>query len=168
MNGPIKKEEFQKSAEEVALLLLDSVLVRKREGKEERLQVREVEIYEGFRDKASHAYRGKTERSKVMFEEGGVFYVYLVYGMYYMLNVVVDREDYPSAILIRTAGEYDGPGKLTRALGIDFSLNKRKIGKESDLWFERNKKEGKIERTPRVGIRCAKKWRDAPLRFIKR
>lgn len=168
MSDILEKEFFLQPAERVALGLLESDIVRKVDGKEIRLPVNEVEVYEGFEDKASHASRGKTERNKVMFEEGGIFYVYLVYGMHFMLNVVTGEKDYPAAILIRGAGEFDGPGKLTKALQIDMSLNGCSVDKKSGLWFEKRDvdKSAVVERLPRIGVDYAGEWAEKPYRFV--
>ena len=65
--------------------------------------ITEVEAYDGFNDKASHASAGKTKRNKIMFGEAGKWYVYFTYGMHWMLNIVVGPKNYPAAILIRSA-----------------------------------------------------------------
>ena len=91
--------------------LLGKYLVRKIGNKEIALKINEIEAYDGFEDKASHAHKGKTERNKVMFGEAGNWYIYLVYGMHNMLNIVTGKKDYPAAILIRGAGDISGPGQ---------------------------------------------------------
>src|SRR3989344_2790942 len=112
---------FQRSALEVAPDLLGKYLVLGNK----RLMITEVEAYDGHDDKASHASRGKTKRNEVMFEKGGVWYVYLCYGMYWMLNIVTGDKDYPSAVLIRACRVesdselYAGPGKLTKYFKIN-------------------------------------------------
>ncbi len=163
----MNKDFFKKDSREVAFALLESNIVREVGNEMFSLEVNEVEIYEGFKDKASHAYKGKRGRNKVMFEEGGVLYVYLVYGIHSILNVVTDKKDYPAAVLIRGAGKFSGPGRLTKALGISTLLNRKEVGKESGLWFERNRRAGKIRMVPRVGIHYAEEWKEASLRFIK-
>ncbi len=168
MSKILSQKIFHQEARKVSLELLKSSIVRTINGKKIKLEIDEVEIYEGFKDKASHASRGKTKRNELMFIKGGIFYIYLVYGMHYMLNVVVDRKDYPAAILIRKAGEFDGPGKLTKALKIDLSLNSKKIKKENGLWFEKSEKKIKIKKLPRIGVNYAGEfWKNAPLRFLK-
>lgn len=87
----------------VARNLLGKVLVRRYRGKTSAYVITEVEAYDGPQDKASHAYRGKTARNAPMFGEAGCWYVYFVYGMYWMLNIVTGPKKYPAAILIRGA-----------------------------------------------------------------
>jgi len=101
MNKILKEEFFKKPALEVSENLLGKILVRKIGQKKLAVKITELEIYDGFEDKASHASRGETERNEIMFEEGGYFYIYLVYGMHWMINIVVGKKDRPSAILLR-------------------------------------------------------------------
>lgn len=131
--------------------------------------ITEVEAYDGPEDKACHGRFGPTERTAPMFGPPGYWYAYLVYGMYWMLNIVTDKEGYPSAVLIRSAGEWSGPGKITRSLGIDGSLSGRKIEKKSGLWVEDRGtavSESQIKRMPRIGIEYAEEWKDVPYRYV--
>lgn len=164
----IERSVFQKGAEEVALCLLQSKIKRRLGNETISLEIKEVEIYEGFADEASHAFCGKTKRNEVMFEKGGIFYVYFVYGIHYMLNIVTGEKDFPAAILLGGAGEFDGPAKLTKALKVDSAFNKKEIGKKQGLWFEKERKGCKIEKLPRIGIGYAGSfWKKKPLRYIK-
>ncbi len=159
MRKVISQKFFQRSAFQVAKELLGKYLVRKKGKKEQAMLITEVEVYDGFKDQASHAFRGKTERTSIMFGKGGYFYVYLIYGMYEMLNIVTGKEGYPSAILIR-GGMIEnkvlhGPGVLTKALHINRALNGKKAEKKSGLWIEDRGiviKKSKIKRTPRIGV----------------
>ncbi len=149
---------FNRPTLQVAKELLGKYLIRKIDGKETSLLITEVEAYDGFKDKASHASRGKTLRNEVMFGSAGYFYVYFTYGVHWMLNVVTGEKGYPAAVLIRSAGEISGPARLTKFLKIDKSLNGKKAGRENGLWFEDRKVEAKpqqIIRTPRVGVEYA-------------
>jgi len=162
-------ELFRKSTLTVARELLGKELVRRTEGGELRGIIHEVEAYVGPQDLACHASKGLTERTKVMFGPTGHWYVYLIYGMYWMLNLVTEREGFPSAILIRGAGEWDGPGKLTRAMGITGELNGKLADSSSGLWIEDHGiavPSGKIERTPRIGVDYAGEWAKRPYRFV--
>ena len=98
--------------------------------------ITEVEAYDGERDRACHARRGRTARNAVMYEPGGVWYVYLCYGVHEMLNLVTGPPDYPAAVLIRGIEGAPGPGRLTKALGIDRRLNGAVCAPESGLWIE--------------------------------
>lgn len=169
MRKILSKNFFEKDTLEVAENLLGKYLVRKIGYKETALKINEVEAYDGFEDKASHAHKGKTERNKVMFGEAGNWYVYLVYGMHNMLNIVTGKKHYPAAILIRGAGEISGPGKLTKFLKIDKKLNDKKSSVKTGLWLEdrgeaADKK--KIKRTARIGVDYAGSiWAKKDYRF---
>jgi DNA-3-methyladenine glycosylase len=154
----------------LARWLLGKVLVRSRRGCETAVLITEVEAYDGPRDRASHAHadRGRTPRNAVMFGPGGYWYVYLCYGMHEMLNLVTGPRDYPAAILIRGVAGVVGPGRVTRALGIDRKLNATVAARASGLWIEdRGVRVPRrlIHATPRIGVDYAgpawagKKWR---------
>ena len=143
-------------------------MVRKFRGREVSAMITETEAYDGSEDRASHASKGKTARTEIMFGHPGVFYIYLVYGMYYMLNIVTREHSHPAAVLIRSIQHYNGPGKLTKFLNIDKDLNALPAKKSSGLWFEdRGVKipPRSIKKTRRIGIDyaepiwVAKKWR---------
>ena len=154
----------------LARWLLGKVLVRARRGRETAVLITEVEAYDGPRDRASHAHadRGRTPRNAVMFRPGGRWYVYLCYGVHEMLNLVTGPRDYPAAILIRGVEGVIGPGRVTRALGIDRKLNATAAAPTSGLWIEdRGVRVPRrlIHATPRIGVDYAgpvwagKKWR---------
>ena len=167
-----------KNTVKIAKSLLGKFLVRKydaptrkRSGQKSLNQaflITEVEAYDGFQDRASHAYRGKTERNKIMFGPAGYWYVYFTYGMHWMLNIVTGSKDYPAAILIRGVNGISGPARLTKALHIDKNLNGKIADKKSGLWLEDRGikiKPSQIKSAPRVGVNYAgpiwskKKWR---------
>jgi len=171
--APLPLEFFQRDAETVARELLGQYLARQQpEGPPLYLPVTEVEVYAGFADRASHARRGRTPRSQVMFAAGGCFYVYLCYGIHWLLNAIAGPEDFPAAILLRGAGEISGPGRLTKRLRIDKSFNAQLAIPETGLWFARSElevAEGEVARLPRVGIDFAgPEWAQKPLRFLWR
>lgn len=104
-----------------------------------------------------------------MFCEAGTIYVYFTYGMHWMLNIVTEEEDFPSAVLIRGTENVSGPARLTKALKIDKKLNGLKLGRKSGLWVEEGelRPNDKIIRTPRIGVAYAKAgWADKPYRFV--
>ena len=125
----------------------------------------EVEAYVGPHDLACHASKGRTLRTQVLFGPPGISYVYMIYGMYYCLNVVTEETEFPAAVLIRAVeveGQLiDGPGRLCRAFSIDRSLNCIDMTARRHLWFEdRGTKipRGKIGAFPRIGVSYAGKW----------
>jgi DNA-3-methyladenine glycosylase len=165
----LEPEFFDRSALKVGRELIGKFLVRNLGRREIAAPINEVEIYAGFQDRASHAFRGKTWRNEVMWGDAGYFYVYFVYGMHWMLNVVVGRKNYPAAILIRGAGDWVGPAKITKALEIDKRFNGKIALPGSGLWFEDRgirPARGEVKRLARVGVDYAKEWAEKPLRFL--
>ena len=150
-------EFFNRDALEVAPKLVGKLIVREIDGERVELRISEVEVYRGEDDTACHAHKGRTKRTEVMYGEAGRYYVYLCYGMHYLLNIVTGNVDEPQAILIRATVEADGPGKLTKKLQIDKELNGAKAEKESNLWFEDDGKKFNYYKDKRVGIAYASK-----------
>ena len=160
----------------VAGALLGKKLVRKYRGNILSGLICETEAYLGSMDSASHAFKGKTPRNAVMFGRAGRVYVYFIYGMHYMLNIVTEDEDNPCAILMRAIVPLDGiehmqryrgrigkdltngPAKLCRALAIDKSLNEWDLTAGEKLWVEDRPSipERFIKKGPRIGIDYAK------------
>ena len=175
-NSKILDENFfSRKTETVAKELLGKFLVRKIGDEEKRVIILETEGYDGLYDLASHAHIGKTERNKIMFGRPGIFYVYMCYGMHFMLNIVTREKDYPAAVLIRGVFVLDGnlnlngPAKLTKFLEIGKDLNGRTAKKKSGLWFEDSGiiiGKNKIIKAPRVGVDYAGPlWSSKKLRF---
>jgi DNA-3-methyladenine glycosylase len=132
-----------------------------------------VEAYLGPHDLAAHSARGLTERTKVMFGPPGHAYVYMIYGMYYCMNVVTEREGHASAVLLRAAepvqnvnGRTQGPGLLCKAMGIDKRLNDHDLLSEDFYIAAPTKLETfAIVKRPRIGVDYAKHWAGRHLRF---
>lgn len=153
-----------------ARALLGKVLVRTVGGERGAWRITEVEAYDGERDLACHAAQGRrTPRTEVMYRPGGVWYVYLCYGRHEMLNLVVGPEDYPAAVLIRGVEGVNGPGRVTRRLGIDRSLNGVAARPANGLHVE--EAGGEVPRRviragPRIGVAYAGPvWAAKPWRF---
>ena len=161
---------FDRPADRVARELLGAVLVvRPADGRLTRHVVFETEAYLGAHDLACHGSRGRTQRNATMFGPAGRWYVYLCYGMHWMLNVVTGGEGVPAAVLIRGVGEHVGPGRLTKALGIDRSFDAKPATRQVGLWLEAGGPpvpRRLIERTPRIGVAYAGEWAEKPLRFV--
>ncbi len=157
---------------EVCRELVGKYLVVKTEKKTESHLIFEVEAYDGKEDRACHASRGKTKRNQAMFGPAGTIYVYLTYGMHWMLNIVTGEEGYPAAVLIRGVGLYDGPGKLTKNLNIDKRFYGKALSQTTGLWIEDRKlilKNEQVETTPRIGIGinyAGDYWASVPYRFL--
>src|SRR5215470_14863221 len=160
---------FERPADVVARELLGKVLVRHIKGMRIALTITETEAYLGPHDLACHAARGRTARTEVLYGPPGTLYIYLVYGLHWMLNVVTGPAGYPAAVLIRGAGELSGPGKLARGLVIDGALNGRCAAPQSGLWFERGGGAQSVIATRRVGGDYAgPRWSARKLRFVLR
>jgi len=153
-----------------ARALLGKVLVRTRAGRESARVITEVEAYIGGSDLACHASRGRTRRTEVMYGPPGHWYVYLVYGMHEMLNLVTGPEGWPSAILIRGVAGASGPGRVTRSLVVGRALNGKPAVRASGLHIEDRGirvPERLVTRTPRIGINYAGPvWASKPWRFM--
>jgi DNA-3-methyladenine glycosylase len=124
MNGNkrLNRDFFTRDVLEVAPNLLSGILaIRGRDGAVRKFIITETEAYRGAEDKACHASKGRTARTEVMYHEGGRLYVYLVYGIHWMLNVVAGKGNDPQAVLIRGLHGCNGPGRVTKVLGIDGS-----------------------------------------------
>jgi DNA-3-methyladenine glycosylase len=159
----------QKKTVAHARALLGKFLVRRwPDGRVEARMITEVEAYDGESDLACHARVGRTKRTEPMYAAGGVWYVYLCYGVHEMLNLVVGPRDWPAAVLIRGVDGFGGPGRLTKGLGIGRELNASVAAKASGLWIDdrgvRVLRDG-FEATPRIGVDYAglewagKRWR---------
>lgn len=177
----INQNFFNQPTLKVAKNLLGKILIRKIGNKKIRLIITEVEAYDGPRDKASHASKGKTERNKIMFEKAGCFYVYFTYGMHYMLNIVTGPKNYPAAVLIRagvltyklnnlqTYKPITGPARLTKFLKINKKFNGLKAMPKNNLWLENSGikvKSSQIIAKKRVGVDYAGKiWANKKYNF---
>ena len=169
MNKPKKlKEDFYRdSAVNLAPKLLGKLLCRKINGEIIKMRITETEAYYGEQDTACHAHKGKTERTKIMYRSGGVVYVYLCYGIHYMLNIVTGVEGFPEAVLIRGVEGLIGPGRLTKALKIDKTLNGEDLISSEELWIEDDGYIPNYNTTPRVGINYAtEEYKNIQWRFV--
>jgi DNA-3-methyladenine glycosylase len=167
----VKRNFYNQNTIKVAQDLLGCFLVREYKGKIIKAMITEVEVYRGEYDLASHASKGRTARTEIMYGEAGHSYIYMIYGMYFMLNVVTEEKDSPAAVLIRAVKKHgnaslhlDGPGKLTKYLHIDKALNGHDLTSGKKLWIEclAKRKRYKITKSPRVGIdyaRHCKEWK---------
>jgi DNA-3-methyladenine glycosylase len=142
------------------------MVIRLPDGTYGRYKVTEAEAYRGIEDRACHAFKGKTPRTEVMFNEGGRLYIYLIYGMYWMLNIVTGEENNPQAILVRGVETLNGPGKLTKAFGIDKSFYGEDLITSERIWFEDSGIKPAVKTSPRIGIDYAGEyWASRPWRF---
>ena len=183
---------FKRDTVEVAKNLLGKKIIRSISGNFFCAKIVETEAYLGLKDRACHSYGGNiTKRNEILYKEGGTIYVYLIYGMYNLLNIVTKNEIYPEAVLIRAVEPIEnidamslnrfgkiykdlssyqkknltnGPGKLTMAMGIDRALN-GKILSQDYLYIEEGEDVKNIIETKRIGIDYAGEDANLPLRF---
>jgi DNA-3-methyladenine glycosylase len=157
----------------VARDLLGKLLVHQSNGVERVGRIVETEAYLGPHDLAAHSARGLTRRNKVMFGPPGHAYVYFIYGMYYCMNAVTEREGHASAVLLRAIepvknieGRTQGPGLLCRALNIDKRLNGQDLLSD-DFYIAATQwtRPLVIVKRPRVGVDYARHWAKRHLRF---
>ncbi len=159
---------FKQDAETLAKKLLGKYLCVKQNNKIERKKITETECYFEF-DSACHAFKGKTKRNENMFKIGGTIYIYLIYGIYYMLNISSGEEHKAQAVLIRGVENLIGPGKLTKFFGIDMSFNGENLINSNKIWLEEDLTQTQINfiSKRRVGIDYATEKDKARLwRFI--
>jgi DNA-3-methyladenine glycosylase len=176
----LKREFYNRHTLKVARELLGKYLVVNQNGSKLSGKIVETEAYLGPYDPASHAYRGLTDRNKIMFGKPGYSYVYFTYGMYYCLNFITEKEGFPAAVLIRALEPKEGiermrrrrckekiedltsgPGKLCQAMGIDKSLYGVDLAGKTIYVEERDEQAGKTVSANRIGINKGKekKWR---------
>jgi DNA-3-methyladenine glycosylase len=163
----INKEFFENDALEVAPNLLGKFLVVYRGKTQKKYKIVEVEVYRGEEDKGCHANKGKTKRNEIMYSSGGYLYVYIIYGIYWMLNIVTGKKGYPQAILIRGLEGLNGPGKITKTLGIDKSYYGENLAVSNRIWIEDNNENVEYFTAKRIGIDYAgEPWKNKPWRYI--
>lgn len=170
----LRRGFYNRSTLTVAQELLGKFLIHKVGGRKIVGKIVETEAYVGFQDKASHASRGKTPRTAIMFGRPGFAYVYLVYGMYYCLNIVTEREQYPAAVLIRAVEPVSrsrirpsGPGKVCQYFKVDKKLDGEDLCGVI-LWLESRDsslRKSQISRAKRVGVDYAGEYKHKLWRF---
>jgi DNA-3-methyladenine glycosylase len=166
MNGErLTVEFFVRDVLTVAPELLGKILVCRVDNGFVRYRITETEAYRGAEDLACHACKGRTARTEAMFNTGGAVYVYLIYGMYWMLNFVTGRENEPQAALIRGIEGIYGPGRLTRKLHIDKSFYNEDVTVSSRIWIEDDGYKPAYNTGTRIGVNYAGEWKDKLWRF---
>lgn len=159
---------FKQDALVVAPALLGKTIGRRlKDGQLIYGKITETEVYRGEVDTACHARVGKTNRTKTLYDEGGVIYIYLCYGVHYLLNIVTGKKEEPQAVLIRAIATANGPGKLTKALQIDLSMNGIQITNSDLIWILDNNEQASYKTAPRIGIDYASEpYKSIKWRFI--
>ena len=167
MEKKLGYEFFHRPCLTVARELVGKVLVhRMPDGTHCRLRISETEAYCGEADTACHAHKGRTRRTEVMYMEAGTIYIYLCYGIHWLLNIVTGEAEEPEAVLIRACVDAKGPGKLTKKLEITGALNRGSVLGD-DLWIEDDGYVCQVLTDKRVGIGYASQEdQDKLWRFI--
>jgi len=170
----LNRSFYQRDTQLVARELLGKLLVRRVEDEVRVGRIVEVEAYLGPQDLAAHSSKGFTRRTRVLFGPPGYAYVYLVYGIYWCLNVVTEAEGHGTAVLLRALEPVQGietrtqgPGLLCRALGIDGGLNAHDLVSDDLYLAEASLPDSaEIVARPRIGVAYAREWAALPLRFF--
>ena len=169
MSARLTTQFFLRDVLEVAPELIGKILVRRFEdGRMKRYHITETEAYRGVEDIACHASKGRTPRTEVMFQEGGTVYVYLIYGQYWLLNLVTGKEGDASAVLIRGMVGFPGPGRVGRDLQLDRSFYGENLVNSERIWVEDGEPVLEIRTSKRIGIEYSGEWREKLWRiFVK-
>ena len=172
------KKFFEQNTLKAAKGLLGKTLCVRKSGKILRGIIIETEAYRGEDDLACHASKGRTKRTETLYKKAGTVYAYLIYGMHYCLNIVTEKENYPSAVLIRGVLTEDnvqhrvshivsGPGRVCRHFGVEKTFNGLDVfGK--NIWVEDNGLKispREILKSKRIGVDYAKHCKDYLWRF---
>ena len=152
---------------EVAPMLVGKIIARRMDdGSILRLRITETEAYRGEEDKGCHASKGRTPRTELLYGESGIIYVYLCYGIHWLMNVITGEKDFPQGVLFRACREYEGPGRLTKYLSVDGSFNGQPLYGNDIIRIEDDGCKPEIVTLPRVGINYATpEYRDILWRF---
>ncbi|MBK1878910.1 DNA-3-methyladenine glycosylase [Pelagicoccus mobilis] len=171
MSPILKPERFQSkdTVRHARELIGKQLILKSSDADEQTCVITETEAYDGPHDLACHASKGRTKRTEVMFGPAGCWYVYLIYGMHEMLNLVTGPPDYPAAVLIRGLEGVNGPGRLTKRLGIDRRFNASPANEKTGLYLRGASPipDSQVDITPRIGVDYAgPDWAQRPYRFV--
>ena len=164
----LQNDFFNKDCLKLAPDLVGKILVRRLEnGEELHVRITETEAYRGTEDKACHASKGRTPRTELLYRESGVIYVYLCYGVHWLMNIISGKKEQPQGVLFRAGENLNGPAKLTKYLSVDKSFNGESFSGNPRIRIEDDGKRYKIRTDKRVGIDYAgEEWASKPWRFI--
>ncbi len=158
---------FRRDCLEVAPDLVGKLIVRTFEdGSRITLRITETEAYRGEEDTACHASKGRTPRTELLYGKAGIIYVYLCYGIHWLMNVITGEENQPQGVLFRACENFGGPARLTKALGINKSFNGESFVSNPSIAIGDDGFKPEIIRLKRVGIDYATpEYRDILWRF---
>lgn len=166
----LEESFFHRDCLEVAPDLVGKLIIRTLEsGEKITLRITETEAYRGEEDTACHASKGRTPRTELLYREAGVIYVYLCYGIHWLMNVITGEKEQPQGVLIRACQGYEGPAKLTKRLQIDKSFNGSSFINNDRIMIADDDFSPEIVRLKRVGIDYATpEYRDILWRFAQK
>ena len=166
----LDKVYFSRPATELAPELIGKILCRRTDEGVIRARITETECYFGEEDSACHAHKGRTPRTDTLYQQGGITYIYLCYGIHSLLNIVTGAEDHPEAVLIRGVEGASGPGRVTKRLGLTTAQNRIPLCPQFGIWVEDDGSSAPAyEALPRVGIDyAAEADRSRPWRYLVR
>ena len=169
----LERAFFEREAVELSRALLGTIMIRRFNGISRRARIVEVEAYLGPHDLASHSSKGRTKRTEVMFGPPGKAYVYFVYGMHWMFNVVCGTEGQAQAVLVRSGQPLDdwdviltGPARFARGFEIARAENGLDLSGEDIVFYADPTYRTKIAKSKRIGVDYAGNWKHRLLRFI--
>lgn len=167
MGRKLNKEFFNRDIRVVADQLMGKLLVRVYDdGRVEKYRITELEMYIGEEDLACHAAKGRTKRTEVMYAEGGKVYVYLIYGMYWLFNIVTGEIDQPQAILIRSIEGVEEPGRVGKLLELTTDFYGENMDSSLRIWLEDDDTQVKYICSPRINIDYAGEvWKNKLYRY---
>ncbi len=160
-------EFFDRDALVVARELVGKIIVSRLGDEEVRIRITETEAYMGEEDTACHAHKGRTKRTEVLYGKSGVIYIYLCYGIHWLMNVITGDEGTPQGVLMRAGEGYNGPAKLTKRLSVTGDINLQSFVDNENIWIEDDEIEHNFHTDKRVGINFAtQEYIDKQWRFI--
>nr|WP_320117977.1 DNA-3-methyladenine glycosylase [uncultured Marinifilum sp.] len=168
MNVKIERDFYLLDIRIVAKELIGKLIVRRyKDGTIKKYRISEIEMYVGENDLACHAAKGRTARTEIMYDQGGKIYMYLIYGMYWLLNIVTGLKDHPQAILIRGLQDISGPGRVGRVLSLDKSFYGEDLSVSDRIWLEDDGNIYNFLRHPRINIDYAGDiWKNKKYRYV--
>jgi len=163
----LQRDFYLQDVLDVAPALIGKQIIRTwPSGQQSSYIISETEAYNGIHDKACHAHKGRTPRTDIMFREGGKVYMYLIYGMYWMFNIVSGPDALPQAVLIRGIKGLNGPGRLAREMQLDKSFYGEDLLVSERIWIVDSGFSASCSASPRINIDYAgEPWKSKPWRF---
>lgn len=164
----LTREFYTRDILDVTKDLIGKYICRRFEdGTIKKFQITEVEAYCGEKDLACHASKGRTARTEAFYKIGGTVYMFVIYGRYWLMNIVTGKVDDPQAVLIRGVKGFSGPGRAGMGMKLDRSFYGEDLVTSSRIWVEDHNEKLDFITTPRIGINYAgEPWISKPWRYV--